>query len=305
MAAAAGGSHDIDQQTHHLALIRCRWQRHRGARLEGGAVTNASGSGAPSHGRRVAPYATCVFLVSSSPSGHRRGPERIRTVRACRPAQHGGVRRLCRSRARPVRPLHPAPQPTGHTPPAPRRTSPPRGGPAAEAVAPGSVPGPRRRAPLHPHPHPSYPAAPWTLPPPPPLQSPRIHRLRTLRRGEARPGGPVRPRPGARRDHRAQALPLRPHLFLAQGRGRQARRGGVEIGRPPARHEPRERGGGDRHRADHHLCRPLVLPAHGRAAGIRRRRRAAGADRGAAGAAGGGRPVRSRPQAADPDAAGA
>ena len=72
--------------------------------------------------------------------------------------------------------------------------------------------------------------------PPRRLQRSRIHRLGNLRRGEAHARGQLRPRPRARRDHRTEALPLRPHLFLAEGRGRQARRRGVEDRRPPPRH---------------------------------------------------------------------
>ncbi len=59
-----------------------------------------------------------------------------------------------------------------------------------------------------------------------------------------------------------------------------------------------ERRRGDRHRPHLLLRRALVVSADRRADGICRRRRAAGADRGAAGEAGGGRTVRRRAQAA-------
>ena len=49
------------------------------------------------------------------------------------------------------------------------------------------------------------------------LQRPGVHRLGNLRRDEARARRQLRPRPRVRRDHRTEALPLRPHLLLPEG----------------------------------------------------------------------------------------
>ena len=66
---------------------------------------------------------------------------------------------------------------------------------------------------------------------------------------------------------------------------------------PRPRHGAGERGGSDRHRPHLRLWRALLLPAHRRADGICRRRRAAGAHRDAARPPRRRGPVRRRPQA--------
>ncbi len=133
-----------------------------------------------------------------------------------------------------------------------------------------------------------------------PQQRPRIQRQRDLRRGEAHAGGRVRPGAGARRDHRVQALPVRPPVFLAEGRGRQDLRHRVEERVSAARAGAGERGRGDRHRPHHDLRRAQLVSADRRADGICRRRRAAGADRDAARSGSRGGAVRRRAQAALP-----
>ncbi len=67
----------------------------------------------------------------------------------------------------------------------------------------------------------------WTTPAPP-CQHSRIRRLRNRRRHQADAGGEFRPRARARRDHRTEALPLRPHLPVAEGRGGEAGIGDLE-----------------------------------------------------------------------------
>ena len=129
------------------------------------------------------------------------------------------------------------------------------------------------------------------------LQRPRVHRLGNLRRSEAHAGRQLRPRPRARRDHRTEALPLRPHLLLAEGRGREDLRHRLEVRGVPARHGAGERRRGDRHRPHLRLRRTLVLPAHHRADGIRRRRRPARPHRDAPPPPCRRGPVRRRPQA--------
>ena len=164
-----------------------------------------------------------------------------------------------------------------------RRESLPTGGALPYGLPHGHVPPPRRPGPAR--------------------QPARLRRVRDRRRHQAHPEGRLRPGARARGDHRAQALPLRPRVSLAEGRGREAGSGGVEDQRAAPRHPAGERAGGARHRAHRHLRRPFQVPARHRPAGLRRRGRAARPDRAAAAAPARGGALRRRAQAADPAAA--